>query len=62
MPWSNTCFCGHSFLRPRAGLSWITHPPVCSLVGHFIRFVERRHGYSEHVCRNCGHTFGFASP
>jgi hypothetical protein len=56
------CFCGHSFLRPRAGLDWITHPPICSFVGHFVRFVERRDGYSEHVCRNCGHTFGFVSP
>jgi DNA-directed RNA polymerase subunit RPC12/RpoP len=56
------CFCGHSFLRPRAGLDRITHPLVCVAAGHFVRFVERRDGYAEHVCRNCGHTFGFTSP
>ena len=43
----------------RPGLARVTHPPVCTVAGHFIRLVERRDGYAEHRCRNCGHTFGF---
>jgi hypothetical protein len=53
------CGCGHTFLRKESGLSLVTHPPVCTFLGHFIRFVESRDGYSEHGCLNCGHTFGF---
>ena len=54
------CACGHTFLKTDAALSRITHPIVCVLSGHFISFVARRHGYSEYVCRNCGHPFCFA--
>jgi predicted RNA-binding Zn-ribbon protein involved in translation (DUF1610 family) len=54
------CDCGHTFLRPQAGLARATHPPVCTVAGHFVRFIERRDGYEEFRCRNCGHTFGFA--
>jgi hypothetical protein len=56
------CGCGHSFLRKDSSLRRVTHPPICVAVGHFVRFVERRGGYSEHCCRNCGHTFGFSTP
>jgi hypothetical protein len=55
------CGCGHTFLRAQAGLARVTHPPLCALVGHFIRFVERRDGHAEHLCRNCGHTFNFVA-
>lgn len=55
------CGCGHTFLRRARGLSLVTHPPACAVLGHFVRFVERRGGYSEHACLNCGHTFGFAT-
>jgi hypothetical protein len=53
------CDCGHTFLRRRAGLDRVTHPPVCLFAGHFVRFIERRGGQAEFRCRNCGHTFGF---
>jgi hypothetical protein len=56
------CACGHTFLRPLAGLVRITHPLICLLAGHFVRYVESRGGYSEFVCRNCGHPFCFAAP
>ncbi len=55
------CGCGHSFLRPQAGLTVVRHPPICTLAGHFIRFVEMRGSLSECVCRNCGHTFLFSA-
>ena len=55
------CACGHTFLKTNAALSRITHPLVCVLAGHFVRFVAHRHGYGEYVCRNCGHPFCFAS-
>jgi hypothetical protein len=55
------CACGHSFLRRQAGLRRATHPPICTLLGHFIRFTERRGGFAEHFCRNCGHTFSFVA-
>jgi len=53
------CDCGHSFLKRRQVEDKITHPLVCLFSGHFIRFVTRRAGYSEYLCRNCGHTFCF---
>lgn len=56
------CGCGHTFLREARGLKTVTHPPICVVLGHFVRFVERRSGYAEHCCRNCGHTFGFRTP
>jgi len=56
------CGCGHSFLKSERSLAKVTHPLVCVALGHFVRFVERRDGYSEHCCRNCGHTFGFRTP
>ena len=55
------CHCGHSFLRDAEGLARVTHPLVCVVAGHFVRFVEDRNGYAEHVCTNCGHTFCFAA-
>lgn len=54
------CDCGHTFLRPQPGLARVTHPPACTVAGHFVRFLEHRDGYAEFRCRNCGHTFGFA--
>ena len=54
------CACGHSFLKANQNLATITHPLVCLLAGHFVRFVERRQGFAEHLCRNCGHTFCLA--
>jgi hypothetical protein len=56
------CGCGHTFLRKDRSLRRVFHPPICVGLGHFVRFVERRSGYSEHCCRNCGHTFGFSTP
>ena len=53
------CHCGHSFLRPARGLVRVTHPLVCLVAGHFVRFVDHRGGYAEHVCTSCGHTFCF---
>ena len=41
------CHCGHTFLKPDAELSRVTHPLVCVAAGHFIRFVTRRAGYAE---------------
>ena len=29
------------------------------LLGHWIRFVERRGAWSEYACRTCGHPFLF---
>jgi hypothetical protein len=69
------CFCGHSFLKGEskdsplqdtveAGLQTrlrkIFHPAICVVSGHFMRFLTRRGGYAEYVCRNCGHPFCFA--
>jgi hypothetical protein len=54
------CACGHTFLKTEAALTRITHPLVCVLAGHFVRFVSRRYGHGEYVCRNCGHPFCFA--
>lgn len=56
------CGCGHTFLRESRALKRVTHPPMCAVLGHFVRFVERRSGYAEHCCRSCGHTFGFRTP
>jgi hypothetical protein len=56
------CRCGHTFLKPVNGLTRVTHPLACVARGHFIRFVERRAGYAEYVCRTCGHPFCFAYP
>ena len=53
------CGCGHSFLRQDPNLQVAKHPPICLFAGHFVRFVERRWGYAEYVCKNCGHTFSF---
>jgi hypothetical protein len=55
------CRCGHTFLKPERGLTRVTHPPICTIAGHFITFVERRAGFDEFVCRNCGHTFCFTA-
>jgi hypothetical protein len=30
--------------------------------GHNLRFVVRRSGFTEYVCRNCGHPFCFVAP
>jgi CDGSH-type Zn-finger protein len=54
------CACGHSFLKALRNLTTITHPLVCLVAGHFVRFVERRSGFAEFLCRNCGHTFCLA--
>jgi DNA-directed RNA polymerase subunit RPC12/RpoP len=53
------CRCGHTFLAPEAGALEITHPPICTLAGHFIRFVCRRDGHAEYRCTSCGHPFCF---
>ena len=53
------CHCGHSFLREASVERTIRHPWICIGAGHFIIFSERRFGYSEFLCRNCGHTFSF---
>jgi len=55
------CDCGHSFLKAEPGRSEVKHPPVCLFAGHFLRFTERRGGYDEYLCRNCGHTFYFVA-
>ena len=34
------CGCGHTFLRRAPDLVRVTHPPVCTLLGHYVRFVE----------------------
>ena len=54
------CGCGHSFLRDEPDLRVIRHPAICVAAGHWIRFLTTRAGYSEYVCRNCGHPFCFA--
>jgi hypothetical protein len=54
------CFCGHTFLRSERGLRKVRHPMICVLFGHWIRFVTRRAGFAEYVCRHCGHPFCFA--
>ena len=56
------CGCGHTFLKPVDGLVRVTHPLACVARGHLIRFVERRAGFAEYVCRTCGHPFCFAYP
>ena len=56
------CHCGHTFVQHRDGESVIRHPLVCFFLGHWIRFVDARHGYSEYACRNCGHPFLFTAP
>jgi DNA-directed RNA polymerase subunit RPC12/RpoP len=55
------CPCGHTFLKKRTDLKKITHPWICILAGHFVRFVGTRCGHSEYVCNNCGHPFLFAT-
>lgn len=55
-----TCFCGHSFLKTETVSLKVTHPLVCFFTAHRIRFVTRRRGYAEYVCRDCGHPFCFA--
>lgn len=55
------CHCGHSFLKAQnEHRLHITHPTICVASGHRIRFVARRAGYAEFVCRDCGHPFCFA--
>jgi hypothetical protein len=56
------CHCGHSFLRDVSGVSTIRHPMICVVAGHWIRFLTKRVGFSEYVCRNCGHPFCFTDP
>jgi hypothetical protein len=56
------CFCGHSFLRSETSLSIVRHPPICVVAGHRITYVGERAGFSEYVCRDCGHPFCFAGP
>ena len=51
------CACGHSFMKERKALKRITHPVTCTLLGHFVRHLEDRLGFSEYVCGICGHTF-----
>ena len=58
----HACHCGHSFLTDDKPHSLIRHPLTCVVAGHFVRFVSSRAGYSEYVCRNCGHPFCFAEP
>jgi hypothetical protein len=58
----HACLCGHSFLKNDRELELIRHPMVCVVAGHFVRYVASRAGYSEYVCRNCGHPFCFADP
>lgn len=55
------CACGHPFLLSARGLSRVTHPLRCTLSGHRVAFLERREGYREHRCVDCGHTFGVAA-
>jgi hypothetical protein len=56
------CDCGHSFLKQEKRLISYRHPLVCVFKGHFISFVERRMGYAEYRCGNCGHPFCFITP
>jgi hypothetical protein len=58
----HACHCGHSFLKSDRRARVIRHPLVCVALGHFVRYVSSRAGYSEYVCRNCGHPFCFADP
>lgn len=51
------CGCGHSFLLPMTGLAHVSHPLVCRVTGHRLRFVERRGVVHEHRCLDCGHPF-----
>jgi hypothetical protein len=53
------CDCGHSFLKLESSMGIVKHPLVCFFAGHNIRFIERRRGYGEYLCRHCGHTFYF---
>jgi hypothetical protein len=55
------CGCGHSFMKHRSGLKKIKHPVICTLFGHFVRFLGKRDGCSEYWCSLCGHTFCYAS-
>ena len=57
-----TCFCGHSFLKGDHTGPKVRHPLICFFTAHRIRFVSRRGGYAEYVCRDCGHPFCFAEP
>ena len=52
------CDCGHSFLLAEKSLTRIAHPLVCRATGHRVAYVDKRSGYLEHRCLNCGHTFG----
>ena len=53
------CYCGHSFLKEQPGISKIRHPWICLLSGHSVRYLGRRFGHAEFLCRNCGHPFYF---
>jgi DNA-directed RNA polymerase subunit RPC12/RpoP len=55
------CGCGHSFMKRDRALKRITHPLICTLLGHFVRFLGRRDGYTEYRCSVCGHTFCYRS-
>lgn len=55
------CHCGHSFLKPEAHARRIRHPPMCVVLGHYVRYVASRAGYEEFVCVNGGHPFCFAT-
>ena len=55
------CHCGHSFLKRKQGLTFITHPLTCTVTGHLGRFLGRRHSWAEYVCRVCGHSFCYTS-
>lgn len=54
------CHCGHTFLKTENDLTLVRHPAICVTGGHYVRFVARRKGFAEYVCRNCGHPFCFA--
>lgn len=54
------CHCGHTFLKRDDAAEVIRHPLICVARAHRIRFVERRSGFAEYVCVDCGHPFCFA--
>ena len=53
------CQCGHSFLKAERSFTLIRHPPVCVVLGHFIKINEVRGEWAEYVCYRCGHPFCF---
>jgi hypothetical protein len=55
------CFCGHTFLKTEVSLPRVTHPLICVVRGHYVRYVMKRGGYAEYVGRDCGHPFCFAT-